>query len=526
MRFVGSLPRWLLGFIALALLPFGLDEEAARAGAVEPSIAIINPVDDGPVVVVSDKPTANSTTYSLVAWTADAPEGDFFVEFVFEGSGYTLTLLPERRVGGTWSQPWWRVPEEMMDGPYLLTARLRRTTGELVAEDRVNVTVRGSYNGGADPGSAVTGGAHVPPGNGFYDPPGFRMGTYEYYFASAGTQQVRMVYSKTLRGGNPRWIRCGHAPTEPEDPYAGYRNASVRCALAAGDEPSQVTLLGGIANDTPPGAEPDPLRDGASTVTSPDPYIMRPTALWAEWADSDGQPGGCYVIHVDARDQRRAGLWHAPIDLHLSGSSGEVSFGTVPWTDRLRAPDGGGHLSSQPARECLQDHRLSSQARHSDGSSVHSEIVGGAGAMDGLGNATAGVYTSAGPSTRFTTWIDIDEDDVRDANEPSDVIVWHHDRTISLRSSRSVVPSGATVKLSGSLDGWVGTCNEGRLIVLHARRSRTHAWRQIAEVRTDMWGNYVVPRRIWRSTYLRVDGPYEGDFCEPAASRVIRVVVR
>jgi len=495
---------------------------SARADAPEPSIAFINPVDAGPATVLSDKRTVNSSTYPLLAWTEGTTGTGFYVAFVFESATYRHSVSPMRPTDTLW-QELWQVPDDMPDGPYTLSARLYGYGGDLLDEDRIEVTVTGANNGGAEAANTVFMNAPVPAGNGFYDPPGFRMGTRTTYYASHGTQQVRAFYSKTPRGEDPRWIECGDGAVAPEDdnPYA-----TVRCTLVDGDRPSDVTLIGGIANDTPPGADPDPLRDGSSDSMIADPYVSRAGWIRLTWLSNRSQPGDCYPIYVDARDQRGAGLWHAPVDLHLRGGTGEVSFGATPATDLVQAPRSGAHRVSEQVHACMGDPADQTQARH-DGSDVtHTEFVGGAGVKSSLGASETAVFTTAGETTKLAAWVDVDADDYPDEGEPADVIIWRQDTTIALTASRRVARRGETIKFRGSLDGLGSYCNDYRAVELQARRSREQPWAKVADTSTDMFGHFLVRYRVRRSTYFRAVSDYGTDFCEDAASSSVRVRVR
>lgn len=499
----------LLALVAGAAPTPGAGSESA------PSVAIVNPIDTGSTVFVSDAETVNSDWYTLLAWSTRA-SGDAVGEFVFENGVYTHTVAAYRNPSTVWFHLW-SPPEGMPDGPYTLSFRLLQN-GAVVAEDRMDVVVTG--RDGPQPAPALW--LHRPSVGryGFYDPPGLRPGTRMSFEASEDTPQVRAVYSTAARGTEPEWKSCGRAPTDahPE----GFRYAEVRCALAPGDRAGDVTALGGIANGTDSDEPPDPQRDGSSTATITKTYSARPVWLRTYASAISGYQGECTGITVYVEDQLFQPVWSAPVDLHLAIDDAPSTFGDTTAADAVQAPDAG-HGSPEQAMACQGEAR-SSQARHGDnrGAAVHAELRQG---TDHLGGAQVVVFeiTRRRPG-RLHAWIDQDDDDRYDRGETSDFLVWPYDETLTLRAAPARPRAGARVDFTGSLDGAHDGCIYG-VVRLETRRSSTGAWRLAATDYTNDYGEFWIERRVHRPAFYRAVLP-AADPCPRAVSPVIRVRTR
>lgn len=506
-------PKRVLPAAAMALVAAAAPAHDAPPPPPPPSIELVTPIDAGPVQVVSDEPVFNSDGFLFLAWSAPG-SGRFSVEFELAAPGFEETLTTVEAVSTVWGARW-DIPESAPEGRYVVTARLLDDGQAVVATDQADVVVvRGDDQGQAS--SALHLNRNVPSGHGFYDPPGRPPGTQLTFYGSEGAEQVRGFYSTTRRPQEPVWKACGHVAFGElyKTPYA-----PLRCSLQPGDSPEDVTLVGGIANETPAGEPPDPALDGSGMAVMAYPYVVRAPRLWLSYSDShEGHDAPCNFLVIRTRDRRENPVWSVPVDLHLSGPR-QVSFGDTPDTARLRSPRDG-HGPAEDVSGCAGD-VTSSQAFHGARRyPVHAELAGGTSRFE---ETVVGMVRADRAFVR--AWIDADADDRFDSGETTDVLMFPSDPTISMRVIPRSPRRGSEVRLSGSLDG-AGTCGEWRGLVLQARWGPETRWKPVEESFTGQFGDYVVPREIHKPVSLRLVTGELNDLCGRARSRAVRIVPR
>ncbi|HEY7875509.1 MAG TPA: hypothetical protein VIG64_10355, partial [Actinomycetota bacterium] len=192
------------------------------------------------------------------------------------------------------------------------------------------------------------------------------------------------------------------------------------------------------------------------------------------------------------------------VDIHATGPEG-IEFCDAG-TGLPRAPDQGGHVTYA----------------HPEGG-VHGEAE-----TDGSGHFGFGITSGSAGDTALFGWMDRTDDDVQGGDEPtgSGQISWQRSgqRNISLRSSKSSVPKGSRVKLSGRISG-DDTCTDAQTVKLKARSQGSRKFKATGTKTTDSNGAFSFRKKVKRRTTYRAIAPRDGA-CVKAKSSTVTVNAR
>jgi hypothetical protein len=189
------------------------------------------------------------------------------------------------------------------------------------------------------------------------------------------------------------------------------------------------------------------------------------------------------------------------VDVHATGP-GPLEFCDAG-TGAPRMPDQGGHVGYD----------------HPDGG-IHGEAE-----TNSSGQLVFGLRSGTVGSTSLVGWMDGTDDDVQGGDEPNGTgqISWQESgqRSISLRSSKSSVASGARVRLSGKISG-DDACSDAQTVKLKARKKGSRRFKGAGTATTDSNGSYRLRKRVTRTTTFRAVAPRSGA-CVKATSRNVTV---
>ena len=398
--FVASLLVVLLALMGMSSGPGGAlvfaqatESPTPTPPSTDPAIAFLNPVvdhDSGTIPGgetrphISDFDDGTDQAYHLVAWTGNLPD-NAVVEAYYTPFGISGVPLPETTIGtldlvagttDTWEM-FWDIPDEINDGPGLLTVRLFEgglTGFEEVANHEVEVVMRHEDDDNPPNGDGEFAAETVElkwPSQfgelGFYKPRGGAWRAIVDATQSAFTSGSDMLYTKSAPGENPEWIYCGDL------------QASSQCTLVGKDVPSEVTAFGAMGYQT---------QDVCCIIFSEEssdahrirPYLQEPASIkMFALATTDaaggtyrrvvapdaqtGEPHQCLSGVVEIRDDRDRPVQGPNIDIHAAGPSDQLQYGdedvmSAPGvtieggsSSGYKRPDKGSHTGEQ-GRNC------------------------------------------------------------------------------------------------------------------------------------------------------------------------------
>ncbi|MDQ3981348.1 MAG: hypothetical protein M3271_01560, partial [Actinomycetota bacterium] len=403
-----------------ALLPVNV------SGAQSTSIAFVNPsgyTSPTQPRLLSAKTDSNST-YHLVAWVKNAPAQPV-VEFELRPTAVgNTTTVTATRVGGTNT---WEYNLELggiADGSYSLTAQLYSGVTP-VADDAESVTVNNSELPPPDEANTVE---LLFPENGgragYFTPTGKSAGFVVHSMASEGTGQVRVLYSLSDTGNDPEWKQCASGTPNAD------RIVTVRCAIATGDRPAEVTAIAAVANRTPTG-DPSPAADESGDAHQVLPYAQVPSSVEINPPTVMHDPAGCQRFTLEVVDQDNRPIPGVNVDVHAVGPDDNLTFATanttipgVNETDPFQAPDRA--HTTERTRRCsdgaFQDGQLQGESNRPGGvdDEKHIESTSPASSLGGTdigGHFDFALYSGTGGSTQLTAWADVNDDDLPGASE-------------------------------------------------------------------------------------------------------------
>ena len=376
-----------------------------------PAIQFLNP--SGHSTVVSTKNDGTNTTYHVVAATREMPS-NALVEFKYqEGTSNEVSIGIASRVGSTDTFQLQWAAGGLADGTYNLKAILYAGTIE-IARDEQEVTVN---NGDDldDPQAETV--EIITPANGadagFFQPAGAASAHTLVAVTSsddtglpstsAGTDTVSVFYTKTPVGQEPEWVDCGSAdPEGEEDPPS-----SMRCALAEGDSPTDVTAIAATANPALP------VLSGSGDAHRVDPYVQVPTNFTLTPGAQTGKPAGTCADPVTARalDQNGAPIVGMNVDVHSKGPSDGLRFDGVN-NSESQAPDAA-HPEPEEAWDCEAAAAGGEQGDHelSPGNPDIKHIESTADGTSDNGEFVFQLYSPDQGRTDFAIFADVDDDD-------------------------------------------------------------------------------------------------------------------
>lgn len=222
-------------------------------------------------------------------------------------------------------------------------------------------------------------------------------------------------------------------------------------------------------------------------------------------ASASGTNGSCVGFEITAR---RGGSPYnsGNVDIHLQGpeDSTGVGFCPVAGGTEPRSPESGGHLGPV----------------HEDGT-VHGE-----GETDAGGRLAFGVTSARSGTTQVQVWIDTTEDDLLSGERSaSSTVTWAPagERSISIASSRSRVPQGRRVRLSGEIDG-DPACAGSQTVNIQAKQLSGGRFGTVKTIATDESGSYSTRIRMRASRKFRAVAP-AAEPCSYARSNTVTVRV-
>lgn len=409
-------------FLLVAVLASLLPAPSALAA---PAIAFVNPSGYGNSTAppeISDVQDADGFVH-LVAWAKEIPSSAL-VEFEIQPTGQNAATFTADRVGtgDTW-EAFVLLPDTYTDGAtYTLRVRLYRGVpgdAEEVANDEMTVEVNQS-NVPPPPGESVE---MSYPDNGsrlgIFVPKGKRPVAVFDYAASAGTEQVRAFYTLSDPGNDPVWEpTCGSAA--PDDGGFG----KVRCILAEGHNPLDVTAVALVSNRAAPAppAPPNEALDSSGDAHRVLPYLQQPAHVEVANGNATVQLAKCHLLTAVVEDQFGRPVAGANVDVHADGPEDELHFssrGDGPMaerTDASQAPDNG-HVSKENAKRCSDNTNSGQQGDHNvPGRDDAKHIESVAGTSD-PGQFRFALRSDYAGGTFITVWADVDDDDQADLNE-------------------------------------------------------------------------------------------------------------
>jgi hypothetical protein len=411
---------FLAAALGAALLP------APPAPAQATAIAFLNPsgyssTNQSQPRLLSAKPDADST-YHLVAWVKNPPPSPL-VEFELRPTapGSNSITVTASRAGNTWEYD--LDLSGVPDGSYTLAALLYSGLNP-VGQDEQLVTVNNQELPPPDAANTVE---LLYPRNagraGYFTPAGKSSGFVVQAIASAGTSQVRFLYSTSDPGTAPEWRQCA----------AGRPNADriviARCAVAAGDSPARVSAIAAVSSRQPTG-DPQPAADESGDAHHVVPFEQVPRIVEVSPDTASRDPGGCQKFTLTVTDQDGRAIAGVNVDVHATGPSDQLQFATVDTavpgvneTDPFQPPDRG--HSTENARRCSNAESLGRQGetnRPGGDDEKHIESTSPAtslGGTDNTGDWDFALYSGSAGGTRISAWADVNDDDVASLAEAS-----------------------------------------------------------------------------------------------------------
>lgn len=411
--------KWALALVA-ALVGVSLPMSPARAA---PTIEFLNPSDYSTALTISDK-TDLDGAYHLVAWIGDVPANPL-VEFELQSVSLGAATTVDGTKAGTDTWEGFVTLSGLTDGQYFLRARLYANftgpgTGEEVAAIEKTVTVNASD---VPPPTEEDTVEMTYPENGgplgVFSPRGKRSNFVVDAVASAGTDSVRVAYTKTAPGRDPEWINCGGDRVEAD------RTSRIRCTLAEGDSPSSVTAVAAIANQTPPPASPNPVADATGDAHRVAPYVQRSTTISIDPEQVRVEPGNCQLMMLSLTDQAGRPIAVANVDIHAVGPDDQLRFGVIERTSSPQAPTltspyqapDKGHPSSRVSVDCGDSDPQGRQGDHNIPGSDDPQHIESTDGTDKNGRFAFALRSDTVGGTEVLAFSDEDDDDLENAGE-------------------------------------------------------------------------------------------------------------
>lgn len=362
--------------------PGGFEANAATTPSPTPTgtaIQLLNP-SKKTSNELSDKDDGSATdknTYHLVAWTHLAPSGAG-VQFKYDPAGVDpeITIGNGTQVGTDTWELHWDIPDSVADagaqapGPTprtsptsgVLKAILFNSSGSEVARDEEDVSINNKDRPTSDSNNflienqAETVELSYPTNGGQMGFYGAQDGTYTgivevTYSNEAAT--VQAFYTVDPPGTDPNFVPC--STKEPVGTNAQVSNEpgtaedGLRCTLASGDRPSQVTAIAAVVfdkSDEPIGQTQGEDKDSSDAhrvvayEQDPSSVVITPSSD-TEDVNKCTDPSFRAVV-TDASGQQVAG---ANIDVHAQGPTDNLHFddSSGAKSSTHQPPDGGTH---------------------------------------------------------------------------------------------------------------------------------------------------------------------------------------
>ena len=372
-RVLAVLSGLLVTILALqglaSVKPGGFEANAATTPAPTPtgtSIQFLNP-SKKTSLEISDKDDrsagASKTAYHLVAWTHMAPSGAG-VLFKYDPAGDAtpeITIGTGSQVGPDTWEFFWDLPDTIAEGTGVLRVILFNSAGSEIARDEETVTVNNKDRPTGENDFRIEDQAETVeityPTNGggmgfFGSPDGTYTGVIDVSISAGDTSVTRLepYYTVDPPGTDPNYVKCG-------DETTAQSADGLRCTLASGDRPSQVTAVAVVVYDRTQEpiadvrSEDKDTSDGHRVIA----YEQDPASVTFNPAsDSEDAPNKCNTppltaTVLDTNGRKVAG---ANLDVHVQGPSDNLFFDDSGNNSSAhQPPDQGGH-STEPGVDC------------------------------------------------------------------------------------------------------------------------------------------------------------------------------
>jgi hypothetical protein len=528
---------------------------------------------------------ASDGLFRFSAWVDNAPtDASVFFSVVQGALDYEITGVGNpgsSRPTDTWDAEW-DIPPEVLNGPATVHAYLVQN-GEAIAQTSLDVTIM-RVEEAVDityPASGGPFGTYAPLATALPEKgPAARkkpMGTLDALYTNGfETTYVRAFYTTSPAGTDPEWEVCA---TETVGTGGnGDPNNGIRCTFATPADAASVTAVAAVVNGSPD--EFDPRFNQSGDAVRVVPYAQVPASLelgdTAEQMVSKNEDADRFycssTITATLTDQLGRPVPGANVDVHATGPADGLRFHVSAVLGGPSIPDRGNH-STETAFDCTGSSEVDgipptnpgpgSQAEHpAFGMPDTKHGESGAAGTNDRGSFGFRLYSNAPGVTQYTMWAD-EADDGCLANDDryttgelavAGSVGWNTSpdttglpapgtivacggpvpspdptdpggpasRTVGLRSSKSTVPAGTAVRLSGRVRS-SGACVADQVVTVKARRPGGR-FRSVATVATGRTGRYAFKFTARKTRDYRASLP-AAEACTSARSRVVRVKV-
>lgn len=406
----------LLAVLVATLLP-------GHPAVAAPSIAFVNPSGyTTPPPTISDVQDEDGAVH-LVAWSRETPS-EAVVEFELQPAGGNAVTFGADRVGSDTWEALAPIPDAYPDAStYTLRARLYSgPPGNAQEVATAEMVVDVNQSDVPPPGGQSVELSYPDNGGrlGIFTPKGKAAVAVFDYVASAGTQQVRALYTLAEPGSGPvTWEEpCGIS-------VPGAQGVGrVRCTLSGGHDPLDLTAVAVVSNRTSPPAPPSPALDDAGDAHRVTPYAQRPEAIEVAPSNVTVELGTCHLMTASVRDQFDRPVAVANLDVHAQGPQDELYFatrgdGTGPNdTDPYQAPDEH-HGSREETHRCTDLQEGSRQGDHNSPGRPDTKHIESTVGTSTTGSFRFALRSEVAGGTFVQVWADSDDDDEPDLEEAS-----------------------------------------------------------------------------------------------------------
>lgn len=439
--------RRVVALLAVAVVAMLVPQAPAIA---EPKIRFISPSPYGgqaSAMSVSDK-TDKDGAIHLAAWVQEVPASPI-VEFEIvpaTGNGVTLTAT---RVGSsdTW-ETFYDIPGTTSDGAYTFRAILYSNQSQVAVHEQT-VTIN---NSDVPPPQQAETVEMTYPANageaGFFTPKGGKPNLVISATTSEGAQQVRGFYTTTRPGNDPVWQSCGIASVSNEN------TVNLRCTLNGNDGTAAVSAVAVVANLTPPPADPQVAADQSGDAHRVIPYTQVPSQVAVTPPSSKVDVATCTLLTAQVLDQRARPIAGINVDVHATGPSDQLRFGTTSGQGPFKPPDKGAH-ATENGLNCSNSNASNTQGDHNRPGQDDDKHIESTDNTNNSGRFSFALYADEKGGSTVTVWADPDDDDTLGASEASGgaAIGWGEEpppppKQVLLEPASSQANVGSCQKLS------------------------------------------------------------------------------
>ena len=399
---------FLLTALLASLLP-------ASPAVAAPTIAFLNPSEyTAPPPEISDVQDADGFVH-LVAWAKEIPS-QALVEFELQPAAQNAATFTGERVGNDTWEFFMPIPDAHPDAAtYTLRARLYSgVPGDADEVAMTEMTVEVNQSPVPPPTGETVELSYPDNGQrlGIFLPKGKRPVTVFDYAASVDTERVRAFYTLSDPGATPDWEdSCGFST--PDDQGFG----KVRCVLAEGHSPLDVSAVAVVSNKTSPPAPPSPALDDTGDAHRVQPYLQQPSSVEIADGNRTVELSKCHIMTAFVNDQFDRAVPAANVDIHADGPEDELHFSSSGTsTDAFQAPDAG-HVSRENAKRCSDNANSGQQGDHNSPGRDDAKHIEATDGTSDNGAFRFALRSDFAGGTFIQAWTDVDDDDIPDLNE-------------------------------------------------------------------------------------------------------------